>query len=292
MNNPQIHVVAPAKINLFLDITGVRDDGYPTLDMVMQTVTLADEVRIKDGEQGINLTCSRKELSTGPDNLVYKAAMAFCEYAGIEPSLDIHLTKSIPSQAGMGGGSSDAAAVLRGLNEFYAAYYPTSKLVDIGVSVGADVPFFLSGGTALVTGIGETVKPVSPLADCFIVIAKPNEGICTKEAYSRFDSSDKNFPHNNIDTIKKALETNNLKQTAGSMYNTFEYLHNLQSVNSILERMKEYGALGQLMSGSGSACFAIFDNKAAAKRCYRHLQQISHSVFICRPCRHGALVLI
>lgn len=290
MNIP-LKIIAPGKINLYLDIVGVREDGYHLLEMVMQSITLADEVRIKKNNGGIALTCSREDIPTDETNIAWQAARLFFDQCGISEGVDISILKNIPVQAGMGGGSADAAAVLLGLNQLYETYLTRKELCQLGAKLGADVPFCLGGGTAKAFGIGEELEALSPLPDCLLVIAKPRQGISTKEAYQQYDRQGDSLPHGNLENMLTALEQQDFSGVCKNLHNTFELLQDSQDITAILTTMEEYGAKGCLMSGSGSACYALFTEKSAAKRCYRHLRNISHSVFLCRPCRHGALVL-
>ena len=172
---------AYAKINLTLDVTGRREDGYHTLDTVMQTVSVWDEVEIKKiNKPGIRLFCNREYLPVVTQNTAFRAAQYFFERCGITgQGLSIHIRKYIPSRAGMGGGSADAAAVLHGLNQMFHAGLPQQELVELGARVGADVPFCVVGGTCRCRGIGEQVEPVSPLPDCWLVLCKPPAGMST-----------------------------------------------------------------------------------------------------------------
>ncbi len=274
---------AYAKINLSLDVTGRREDGYHTLRTVLQGISLCDEVELSDSEGGISVSCDEGDVPCGPGNTVWKAAIAFFRSSGIRGrGVRFRIWKRIPRQAGLGGGSADAAAALRLLNRRFHTAFSPGQLQKIGLQAGADVPFCVLGGTALAEGIGEVLTPLSPLPDCWIVICKPPTGISTREAYLAFDRVGK---HSNAftESMEKAVRGGSLEKIGESLENAFETVLFLPEVRKIKRDMISLGALGSCMTGSGSAVFGLFDSKAAAFRCLQFLKENYPDSFLCRP---------
>lgn len=275
-------VKAYAKINLTLDITGNREDGYHNLDTIMQQISLCDNISIGFNESGkIKLSTNTTYIPVNRKNTVYKAVQLFYECTGIRDGIDIYIEKLIPSRAGLGGGSADAAAVLKALNSHYGAFVSEKKLISIAVQVGADVPFCIKGGTCRCRGIGELVTPVSPMPDCFLVICKPPMGMRTPDAYKRVDSHEppvKMF----TEAMISALESGSIQNTAKSLNNRFDDVLNLGQVKQIKRTMLKYGALGALMSGSGTAVYGIFTDIVAAEIAMEMLKDYG-KVFPARP---------
>lgn len=261
-------VNAYAKINLTLDITGRREDGYHLLDTIMQSVSLCDTIEInRTTEQGVRLACDKEYLPTDAKNTACLAAELFLNHCGLKnEGIEILLEKKIPSRAGMGGGSADAAAVLRGLNEMFEQNLPDEELEKMGAKIGADVPFCVRGGTCRCTGIGEILQPVTPMPNCEIVICKPPAGMSTPRAYALLDS----YPLTHAYSTPKmlsALESGDLRQIGASLGNRFDETMKLMQVKVIEKAMMSSGACGAMMTGSGSAVFGIFDDKKAATAC-------------------------
>lgn len=277
-------IKAFGKINLTLDVTGKREDGYHLLDTVMQSVSLWDEIEIFPAkEPGVRLWSNKKYLPTDTKNTAYRAATLFFEHTGLATAgVEISLKKVIPSRAGMGGGSTDAAAVLHGLDELFETKLGVSKLMELGAQVGADVPFCVHGGTCRCTGTGEKVEPVPPMPDCFLVLCKPPAGISTPRAYALLDQ----YPMTRTQATQKmvqALGTGDLRQIGKSLSNRFEETMKLMQVKAVEKIMLSAGALGAMMTGSGSAVYGIFEGESAAKSCMELLA--SHGdVFLARPC--------
>lgn len=284
----QIALKAPAKINLSLAITGKRADGYHLLRSVMQSVTLYDSVRIsKTADQKITIICDKAEIPCDRSNIVYKAAEAFFSYTGLPISgLAIQLEKRIPSQAGLGGGSADGSAVILGLNKLFETGLGTAELCRIGETVGADVPFCLIGGTALAEGIGEQLTPVSPLPNCYMIIAKPPVGSSTVEAYRKYDEATWQYT-DHTDALLNSLAKQDLKEASGYLFNLFEQLVPLPEVQTIKTLLLQNGGLQAVMSGSGSAVYGIFDNKEKAEKAFAVCQKEYQEVFFCVPCSEG-----
>ena len=253
-------VKAPAKLNLFLDITGRRSDGYHFVDMVMQSVSLYDDVTVSidEGTESIKIECSDPAIPCDETNTAYKAVKLFYEAIGQSvPAVRVNILKRIPSQAGMAGGSSDAAAVLKALNLLTKASLSDEELEKIAASIGADVPFCIKGGTVRATGIGTDLEELPPMPDCVFVIVKPEINISTGMAYRRSDEAGYGSPAD-ISPVLDGLRSGDAGMVAKGLYNKFEDVLELPEVVSIKEQLISYGALGAAMTGSGSAVFGIF----------------------------------
>ena len=279
---------APAKINLTLDVVGKReDDDYHLIRTVMQTVTLSDTVTVTRVEEpGIFLRLSDKTLPTDRRNTAYAAAKAFWnalpegERVG---GIDIYIDKKIPQQAGLAGGSADAAAVLRGCNRLWDDPFSTDALCAFAVSIGADVPFCVRGGAALATGIGEVLEPVKSLPEeLFVVICKPAVSVSTAEAYKAVDTFAGERRLSDEAGMIAALEAGDAAAVGERLYNVFEDVLPLPEVAAIRGEMAKFSPLGSRMSGSGSAVFALFASEADAKACREALQKFG-AVTLCRP---------
>ncbi len=277
-------IKAYGKINLTLDITGKRKDGYHTLDTVMQSVSLYDEVEItRSAEPGVRLRCDREYLPVNEKNTAYRAADLFLSHCGLQgkEGVELSIRKALPSRAGMGGGSADAAAVLRGLNQLYGAGLDDAHLMELGSQIGADVPFCIHGGTCRCTGIGELLEPAPQLPDCFLVICKPPAGISTPRAYALLDQ----YPSTRVRATPKMLEAlaaGDLRLIGKCLSNRFEETMRLMQVKAIKKSMLSAGAFGSEMTGSGSAVFGIFDTEERAKNCLALLAE-KGDAFLARP---------
>lgn len=254
---------APAKINLSLDITGKRTDGYHTLRSVFQTVGIFDTLTITKTEPDmpLTLTCNDPDVPADARNLVWKAA---AKLLGDQPcGAAIHLEKRIPSQAGMGGGSSDCAAALKGIRKLFGLPVSDAELKEIAVSLGADVPFFLTGGTVLCEGIGEIMTPLKPMPERLLVIAKGTEGVSTPEGYRRLDQLAVQ-PAPATDGVLGALygDAQTLFAACG---NAFDAVTDLAEVRQIRAIMRENG-VKPVLSGSGAAVFGGCDNPEQAEQ--------------------------
>ena len=279
----QVTVYAPAKINLTLDIVGVREDGYHLLESIFQSVSVYDTITVKKKwGKGITLVADKCHCPV-EKNTAYKAAQAFFRYTGLKKGVKIKLDKHIPQQAGMGGGSADAAGVLWALNRLFDTRLTVAQLCEIGLTVGADVPFCVMGGTAFVTGIGEGLHPLPSLPDCYIVVVQPDQGISTKEAYAAVDHAQIVERPDHAAAVA-ALKAGDLEGVCKQAVNVFETATDLEGVKEIRRRMEEYGPLCSQMTGSGSCVFAIFSDRWAAMDCQADLQQDYSTAFVCRPC--------
>lgn len=263
----KIELKALGKINLGLDILGRRENGYHDVRMVMQTVYLYDKVTISRAEEpGISVTSNLGFLPSGEGNIAWKAADLLRSEFGIQEGIHIDLEKHIPVAAGMAGGSSDAAAVLFGLNRMFSLGLTEQDLKDRGVTLGADVPYCIMRGTVLAEGIGEVLTPLPPMPKCYILIAKPPLSASTKTVYEKIDREGIE-KHPDINGIIAGLEAGDIRQVAGSMGNVLEevMLKEHPVLGKIKEVMVEAGALNAMMSGSGPTVFGIFTSRAQAK---------------------------
>ena len=256
-----------AKINLGLDVIGRRENGYHDVRMVMQTIYLYDDVTVKKTEEpGIVVKTNLSYLPVNEDNIAYKAAKMLIDEFGIEQGVEITLNKHIPVAAGLAGGSSNAAAVLVGMNRIFDLKLSQKDMMERGVKLGADVPYCVMRGTVLAEGIGEILTPLPPMPKCYILIAKPGINVSTKVVYEKLDSKPiENHP--NIDAIINGLEENDVYKVAASLGNVLEAvtIEDYPVIEDIKDAMKEAGALNAMMSGSGPTVFGIFDDKKVAK---------------------------
>ena len=281
-----IRVTAPAKINLFLDILGRLENGFHSLFMVMQSVDLCDEITVDKGNGGISLTCSDARLPQDGRNIAYKAAAAFFEATDIVPNAVITIEKKIPFEAGLAGGSADAAAVIVGLDELYGTKLSKQAMCDIGLKVGSDVPFCIMGGTCIAQNRGEVLSRVKPFKDCFIVLAKPEKGVSTAAAFAAADNSYIYHPDNirMLDACSNG-DFDGICKYAG---NVFEQVIEVVERVDIKEVMRNFGAVLYQMSGSGPTIFGVFINKNDAQACADELKKDYKDVFVTRPVDYGA----
>lgn len=282
-----IQLKAMAKINLGLDVTGKRPDGYHELRMVMQMINLFDRVTIKKrSEPGITLKTNLSFLPVNENNIVYKAAKLLTDTFEIKYGLDIELEKHIPVAAGMAGGSSDAAAALYGMNKLFHLKLSKKQLMRFGVSLGADVPYCILRATALSEGIGEVLTVLPPMPKCYIVVAKPGISVSTKTVFGKLNLSEITA-HPDIDGIAEAIRASDLEGIASRLGNVLEHVtvRDYPVIAQIKQEMTASGALGALMSGSGPTVFGLFDSKEKAESAYMRLKQgeLARQVFLTRP---------
>lgn len=262
----------PAKINLTLDVTGKLENGYHTLSMIMQSIDVCDELSFEKTADETILFSMNKDL---PDkipaekNLVYKAAKLMKDTFKIDGGFKIHLTKNIPAAAGLAGGSSDCAATLIGINELCGLGLDIEKLCEIGVKLGAYVPFCIRKGTMLAEGIGEILTPLAPLTGIPVLLIKPNISISTPYVYKHLKLNELDY-HPDNKAVISYIKDNNIKKIAASLSNVLETVTIPE--NPIIAELKHYltenGAIGSLMSGSGPTTFGIFENMETAKKAY------------------------
>ena len=280
-----MEIQAFAKLNLTLDILGKREDGYHDLRMVMQSITLADTLTLEENQgEGLRVSANLRFLPTGEKNLAAAAALRFWEALGREPeNLDIRIEKRIPVCAGMAGGSSDAAAVLRALNQRAGAPFSPKELARLGERVGSAVPYCVLGGTALAEGRGEVLTPLAPLPRCWVVACKPDFPISTPELFAQ---ADRVKLRRRPDTagLVAALEAGDLGGVARRMYNVFEDVLPARLYTRVAEIKNiliQCGALGANMSGSGPTAFGLFDRLEAAQEARACLAQRYRDTFLC-----------
>ena len=276
-----------AKINLGLDVLGKREDGYHEVRMIMQTIRMYDQLDMrKSVEPGIHLTTNKKYIPVDENNLVWRAAKLMMDTCGIMEGVSIHLHKVIPVAAGMAGGSSDAAATLVGMNRLFHCGLSKEKLMELGVQIGADVPYCVLRGTALAEGIGEKLTVLPPMPDCWILIGKPGISVSTKYVYTTLDLNTDTV-HPDIDGMKKALEDGNLYGITERMGNVLQdvTIPAYPEVERIKEQMKALGAVNAMMSGSGPTVFGIFDNEEKAQEACQKLREsgLCQQVFLTVP---------
>ena len=280
-----MEIQAFAKLNLTLDILGKREDGYHDLRMVMQSITLADTLTLEENQgEGLRVSANLRFLPTGEKNLAAAAALRFWEALGREPEdLDIRIEKRIPVCAGMAGGSSDAAAVLRALNQRAGDPFSPKELARLGERVGSDVPYCVLGGTALAEGRGEVLTPLPPLPRCWVVACKPDFPISTPELFAQ---ADRVKLRRRPDTagLVAALEAGDLGGVARRMYNVFEDVLPARLYTRVAEIKNiliQCGGLGANMSGSGPTAFGLFDRLEAAQEARSCLTQRYRDTFLC-----------
>lgn len=276
---------APAKINLALDILGIRPDGYHDMKMVMQTISLCDTVTVEETAAGFHLRTNGDFIPAGKKTLEQRAAEAFFAATGTPmPGLDVTLEKVTPAYAGLGGGSADVAALLRILREAYAPDMPTAELERIGFTVGSDMPFCVRGGTCLAEGRGEVLTDLAPLPECTIILCKPNFGIPTPTLFARVDGGELTC-RPDVNGMTEALRAGDLEGVAARFGNVFEEVlpEEYQEVFTIKRRLLELGALNAAMSGSGPTVFGLFRLRETAERAAEALRETYMQTYLAKP---------
>lgn len=282
-----IQLRAMGKINLGLDVLRRREDGYHEVRMVMQMVNLYDKIKItKIRGPKIYISTNLPFLPINENNIAYKAAKLLMEEFNIKSGVYIEIAKHIPVAAGMAGGSSDAAAVLHGINRLFRLNLGKPQLMERGVKLGADVPFCVSRRTSLCEGIGEIITPLQPMADCYILIAKPGFSVSTKYVYENLNI-DALKSHPDIDGLVDAINHQDIYKIAGDMENVLETVTAVKypDIEKIKDLMRREGALNAMMSGSGPTVFGIFDQQQAARIAWEELRKEASvkNVFLTRP---------
>lgn len=266
---------AYAKINLGLDVIGRLENGYHEVRMIMQSINLYDKVSVTRNKTGrINVKTNLTFLPTGPDNLVYRAAAMLIEEFGIQDGVDIDLYKFIPVAAGMAGGSTDAAAVLKAVNKIFGLGLDDGALMERGAKLGADIPYCIMGGTALAEGIGERLTPLPKCPHFYLVIAKPGISVSTKIVYGSLRLDD-TIIHPDTEGIIEAITNKDVEGIADRLCNVLESVtvKEYPVIQDIKAEMIRYGALNSLMSGSGPTVFGIFTDENKAKECNEYLRK-------------------
>ncbi len=272
-----ISLKALAKINLGLDVVRRREDGYHEVRMVMQTIHLYDRLEMeKTATPGIELSTNLSYLPVNENNLVYRAGKLLMDEFGIAEGIKVYLNKRIPVAAGMAGGSTDAAAMLYGMNELFELELSREQLMERGVKIGADVPYCLMRGTALAEGIGEKLTPLAPMVKCPVLIAKPAISVSTKFVYQNL-KLDADTKHPDIDRLIKDIRAQDLGAIAGDMGNVLESvtIPNYPVIAQIKEQMMDSGAINAMMSGSGPTVFGLFEEEETAQAAYQKMKESS-----------------
>lgn len=270
-----ISLKALAKINLGLDVVRRREDGYHEVRMVMQTVHLYDRLEMeKTATQGIELSTNLSYLPVNENNLVYRAGKLLMDEFGITEGIKVYLNKRIPVAAGMAGGSTDAAAMLYGMNELFELGLSREQLMERGVRIGADVPYCLMRGTALAEGIGEILTPLAPMVKCPVLIAKPAISVSTSFVYQNL-KLDADTKHPDIDRLIRDIRKQDLGAIAGDMGNVLERvtIPNYPVIAQIKEQMMYSGAINAMMSGSGPTVFGLFEEEETAQAAYQKMKE-------------------
>lgn len=273
-SNNDISLKALAKINLGLDVVRRREDGYHEVRMIMQTIQLYDRLDIKrTQEPGIQIQTNLSFLPVNETNLIYKAAKLLMDEFSITDGVSVKLDKRIPVAAGMAGGSTDAAAMLIGVNRLFSLGLTKRQLMERGVQIGADVPYCIMRGTALAEGIGEALSPLPPMVKCPVLIAKPSISVSTKFVYQNLKLDDTTI-HPDIDRLIDDIKAKNLHDIAAHMGNVLETvtIPNYPVIDEIKKDMLSNGAVGAMMSGSGPTVFGLFDDEDTAKKAYKAMR--------------------
>lgn len=277
-----MEIRAHAKINIGLDVTGKRADGYHEVRMIMQTIGLHDILSVdRTDEPQITITTDRDDLPAGSDNLIYKAARLMLDEYGLQGGINVDLNKNIPVAAGLAGGSTDAAATIVAINELYGLGLSQAELMKTGVRVGADVPFCIMGGCAMAEGIGEILTPIKPRISFDVLLAKPAEGVSTKYVYEHLDTG--SIKHPDIDAIAAGLESGDIEKITGNMGNVLESVTALKvpDIGNIERVMRDCpGTLKAMMSGSGPSVFGLYEasvEKEAAEHAYRSVEESGYA---------------
>lgn len=281
-------IKANAKVNLSLDVTGKRPDGYHTLESVFQSVSLCDCLTVALSDK-ISVTCSDNSVN-GEDNLCFKAAKLFFSVAELDSGAEIFIEKQIPMAGGLGGGSADAAATLVALNELCDKPLTQEKLLEIALSLGADVPFCMLGGTKLCEGVGEIMTDLKGLPDCFIVIAKKGEKSSTGDMYRALDSAE-NRRHPDTKAMIKGLKNSDLHEIFSGAYNCFESVCDTNALNEAREVAENYDAIYCGLSGAGPTVVLIFDLQSQAKKTADVLSEKKFFTYIAKPSEKGVQII-
>lgn len=287
----KVKTKAYAKINLILDITAKRTDGFHELFTVMQSVSAHDVITVsKQKGQGITVTCNVPGIPCDESNIVYKCALAFFKAVKIRRfGINIDIDKHIPHAAGLAGGSADGAATLVSLNELYGAGLSLDELCTIGADIGADIPFCIKGGTLLCQGKGEVLSKMKNLPKCYIILAKPDVAVNTGAAYKAFDENGKMRTPDNFGMLC-AVQSRDIKAIGEKLDNVFEQFIEVPKRVDIKSVMYSHGAAGACMSGSGPTVFGIFENEDNANACAEELKKFVKDVIVCTPVNKGCKI--
>ena len=284
-----VTVLAPAKLNLALDVVGTLPNGYHALDMTMQAITLYERVVLRRSPY-LNLRLPGSAVAPNDRNTAIKAALAFFDYTGLLAGVDITIYKNTPVRAGMAGGSADAAAVLVGMNALYGARLSMSELCALGAKIGADVPFALMGGTCRVQGVGDFIKALPPCPDCWFTVVMPDYGVSTPEAFAAYDTVGSSV-HPDCEAQEAAIRAGDLDALCAAAGNALEECSGAKETGAIKALLKEHGAVTALMTGSGAAVFGVFRDEASARAAAQAAKQRWRQVYVAQPDRGGARVV-
>ncbi|WP_280772199.1 4-(cytidine 5'-diphospho)-2-C-methyl-D-erythritol kinase [Salipaludibacillus daqingensis] len=276
-------VKAPAKINLTLDVVGKRDDGYHDVEMIMTTVDLADRIQLMLIEEDqIQVEVNIGHVPNDKHNLAYQAARLLKDQFSIKSGVKIYIHKNIPVSAGLAGGSTDAAAVLRGLNDMWSLGLSLEELAEIGLKIGSDVPFCVHGGTAVARGRGEILSFLPSPPPCWVVLAKPPKGVSTKSIYQRLNLE--GMKHPDTEGMIQAIEEHHFQGICQRLENVMETatFELAPEVKNIKQRLIQFGAEGTVMSGSGPTVFSLTSSESKAYRLYNGLKGFMDNVFVVR----------
>lgn len=270
-----------AKINLAIDVLGKRPDGYHEVSMIMQTISLYDTIHASIEKDEIRVTTNSALIPTNRENIVYRAAEYLKKTYAIKTGAWLHIDKSIPVAAGLAGGSTDAAAALKLLNQLWDLRLNKNELMFAGMQLGADVPYCIQGGTVLAEGLGERLTPIKSLPECHILLAKPCAGLSTKEVYQGLDLN-RIEKRPDIKAMLGAIEEGNLYKIAKQMCNVLEIvsIKKYPEIRQTKQKLLEYGAIGSLMSGSGPTVFGLFDEAAAAYKAYEKMKDTIQELYV------------
>ncbi|WP_017815538.1 4-(cytidine 5'-diphospho)-2-C-methyl-D-erythritol kinase [Paenibacillus shenyangensis] len=280
----KLYEKAPAKINLMLDVLHKRPDGYHEVEMIMTMVDLADRLTISElAGDTIKISSQAGYIPLDEKNLAYQAARKVKEKYHIRQGVHIHIDKKIPVAAGLAGGSSDAAAALRGLDRLWNLHIPHEDMMELGASIGSDVPFCITGGTALATGRGEILTPLQSPPDCWVILAKPPINVSTANVYGRLQA-DRIAYHPSATNMRAALEQHSFEQICSELGNVLEdvTLSHYPEVRQLKQAMIQLGADGVLMSGSGPTVFGLVSKESKVARIYNGLRGFCHEVYAVR----------
>ena len=285
----RVTVLAPAKLNLALDVVGLLPNGYHNLDMTMQAISLYERVILRRSS-GLSLSLPGSPVAANDSNTAIKAAVAFFRYTGLLAGVEITIEKNVPVRAGMAGGSADAAAVLVGLNVLYGAKLSMSELCALGAKIGADVPFALMGGTCRVQGVGDVIKALPPVPDCWFTVVMPDYGVSTPEAFAAYDRIGSST-HPDCEAQEAAIRAEDLAGVCAAAGNALEECSGARDNEAIKTALQEQGAITALMTGSGAAVFGIFADEASARAAAAAVQTRWPQVYVAQPDRGGARVI-
>lgn len=276
---------APAKINLAIDVLRKRPDSFHDVKMIMQSIALYDTITLKPVHGGkITVSSDSRLIPEDNTNIAYKTAEYIRHKYNVKAGAEIYIEKNIPVSAGLAGGSTDAAAVLNLLDKAWNLKLTKTEILEAAKKLGSDVPFCVTGGTALAEGLGEKLTPLKAMPESYILLAKPDMGISTKEVYEGIDLEEM-IQRPDVDAMIKAINEGSLPQIGRHLSNVLEYVtvKKCPLINDIKAKLIEYGALGSVMSGSGPTVFGLFDDQASAYNAYEHIKQMVNEIFVVKP---------